>query len=228
MTITIEQLSAYYDRELGPDEHQAVEAHLPQCADCGTALRRWEALSRAVTTVEPSRTRPRRVPVLIVAGVMALLAVGSTAAVATGLFNEVFKIGNVSGVASRRVTLEQARVANLPIPQSDQLPGGWTVDQVQLVVTPTWRSVDVQYRRPGSRGMGVTVWSQDIIVNPGAERRETVTVSGVPVEIGYGRDESAYARFTFGESTVIIRFFTNEVDGSEIRALVVAWTEQAR
>ena len=228
MTITIDQLSAYYDRELAPDEHQAVEAHLPQCADCQTALRRWEALSRAVTTVERSRTRPRRVPVLIVAGVMALLAVGSTAAVATGLFNEVFKIGNVSGVASRRVTLEQARVANLPIPQSDQLPGGWTVDQVHLVVTPTWRSVDVQYRRPGSRGMGITAWSQDITVNPGAERRETITVSDVPVEIGYGRDDSATARFTFGESTVIIRFFTNEVDAGEVRAVVAAWMEQAR
>jgi len=228
MTITIEQLSAYYDRELAPDEHKAVEAHLPQCTGCETALRRWEALSRAVTTVERSRTRPRRVPVLIVAGVMALLAVGSTAAVATGLFNEVFKIGNVSAVASRRVTLEQARVANLPIPQSDQLPGGWTVDQVQLVVTPTWRSVDVRYRRPGSRGMGITAWSQDITVNPGAERRETITVSDVPVEIGYGRDDSATARFTFGESTVIIRFFTNEVDAGEVRALVAAWMEQAR
>jgi hypothetical protein len=228
MTITIEQLSAYYDRELAPDEHQAVEAHLRQCADCDTALRRWEALSRAVTTVEPSRSRPRRVPVVITAGVMALLAVGSTAAVATGLFNEVFKIGNLSAVASRPVTLEQARVANLPIPRSDELPGGWKLDQVQLTLTPTWRSVDVQYRRPGSRGMGVTVWSQDIVVNPGAERRETVSVSGVPVDIGYGRGDSATARFTFGESTVIIRFFTNEVDANGIRALVAAWMEQAR
>lgn len=228
MTITIEQLSAYYDRELAPDEHQAVEAHLRQCADCDTALRRWEALSRAVTTVEPSRSRPRRVPVVITAGVMAVLAVGSTAAVATGLFNEVFKIGNLSAVASRPVTLEQARVANLPIPRSDELPGGWKLDQVQLTLTPTWRSVDVQYRRPGSRGMGVTVWSQDIVVNPGAERRETVSVSGVPVDIGYGRGDSATARFTFGESTVIIRFFTNEVDANGIRALVAAWMEQAR
>jgi hypothetical protein len=159
---------------------------------------------------------------------MAVLAVGSTAAVATGLFNEVFKIGNLSAVASRPVTLEQARVANLPIPRSDELPGGWKLDQVQLTLTPTWRSVDVQYRRPGSRGMGVTVWSQDIVVNPGAERRETVSVSGVPVDIGYGRGDSATARFTFGESTVIIRFFTNEVDANGIRALVAAWMEQAR
>src|SRR5204862_5941044 len=107
MTITIEQLSAYYDRELAPDEHKAVEAHLPQCTGCETALRRWEALSRAVTTVERSRTRPRRVPVLIVAGGMALLAVGSTAAVATGPVNEDFKIGNADARASARRTVEQ-------------------------------------------------------------------------------------------------------------------------
>jgi putative zinc finger protein len=227
MTITIEQLSAYYDRELAPDEHQAVEAHLPQCPDCETTLRRWEALSRAVATVEASRPRSR-VLVVILAGVIALLVVGSGVAVATGLFSEVFKIGNVSAAASRPVTLEQARVANLPIPRSDQLPGGWKVEQVQMTMTPTWRSVDVQYRRPGSRGLGITVWSQDITVNPVSERRETITVSDVPVEIGYGRGDSGTARFTLGESTVIIRFFTNEVDTSGVRALAAAWIEQVR
>jgi hypothetical protein len=228
MTITIEQLSAYYDRELAPDEHRAVEAHLPQCPDCETTIRRWQSLSRAVAMVEPSRRRLRRVPVLALVGVLALLVVGSGVAVATGLFNEVFKIGDLSAVGSRPVTLEQARAANLPIPRSDELPGGWKVDQVQLVVTPTWRSVDVQYRRLGSRGMGVTVWSQDITVNPVSERRETITVSGIPVEIGYGRGDSGSARFTFGASTVIIRFFTNEVDTNGVRALAAAWIEQAR
>jgi putative zinc finger protein len=227
MTITIEQLSAYYDRELAPDEHQAVEAHLPQCPDCETTLRRWQALARAVATVEASRPRSR-VLVVILAGVIALLVVGSGVAVATGLFSEVFKIGNVSAAASRPVTLEQARVANLPIPRSDQLPGGWKVEQVQMTMTPTWRSVDVQYRRPGSRGLGITVWSQDITVNPVSERRETITVSDVPVEIGYGRGDSGTARFTLGESTVIIRFFTNEVDTSGVRALAAAWIEQVR
>lgn len=228
MTITIEQLSAYFDRELAPDEHQAVDSHLDQCSDCETTLSRWQAISRAVTAAELSRGRSRRAPVLVLAGVAALLLVGSGVAVATGLFNEVFRIGNVSAVASRPVTLEDARVANLPLPRSNELPGGWRIDQVQLVMTPTWRSVDVQYRRLGSRGMGVTVWSQDITVNPVVERRETVTVSGVPVELGYGRSDDATARFTHGESTVIIRFFTNEVDANGIRALVAAWIGQAR
>ena len=114
MTVTIEQLSAYYDRELAPDEQQAVEAHLPQCPDCETTLRRWQALSRAVSTVEPARQRSRRVT-LVMAGVAALFLIGSGAAFATGIFNEVFKIGDVSAVASRRVTLEQARAANLPV-----------------------------------------------------------------------------------------------------------------
>jgi len=228
MTITVEQLSAYYDRELAPDEHQAVEAHLPQCPDCEITLRRWQALSRAVATAAPSRPRPRRLLFVILAGVIALLVVGCGVAVATGLFSEVFKIGNLSAAASRPVTLEQARVANLPIPRSDQLPGGWKVDQVQMTMTPTWRSVDVHYRRPGSRGMGITVYSHDITVNPVSERRETITVSEVPVEIGYGRGDSATARFTFSESTVIIRFFTSEVDANGIRALVAAWMEQAR
>jgi putative zinc finger protein len=229
MTITIEQLSAYYDRELAPDEHREVESHLPGCPDCETTLRRWEALSRAVVSTPPSPARSRRGPVLVIAGIAALLLVGSSVAIATGLFNEIFKIGDVSGVASRPVTLEQARVANLPIPRSEELPGGWKLNQVQLVLTPTWRSVDLQYRRPGSRGMGITVWSQDITVNPTAERRETITVSGgVPVEIGYGRGESGSARFTFGDSTVIIRFFTNELDASGVRDLAAAWIEQAR
>src|SRR5438093_557190 len=125
MTITVEQLSAYYDRELASDELQAVEAHLPQCLDCETTLRRWEALSRAVATIETSRPRSRRASFVVLVGVIALLVVGSGVAVATGLFNEVFKIGDVSAVASRRVTLEQARVANLPVPRSDELPGGW-------------------------------------------------------------------------------------------------------
>ena len=69
---------------------------------------------------------------------------------------------------------------------------------------------------------------QDITVNPVSERRETITVSDVPVEIGYGRGDSGSARFTLGESTVIIRFFTNELDTNGIRALAAAWIEQVR
>lgn len=226
MTVTIEQLSAYYDGELASDERQTVEAHLAGCPDCQAAVRRWQQISGAVAATERRGARGRRLAASLPAGIAALLLFGAGVAVA-GPFNEIFRSGNVSAVASRPVTLEEARVAKLPLPRSFDLPGGWRVDQVQLVVTPTWRSVDVQYRRPGSRGMGVTAWSQDITVNPTAERREVVTVSGIPVELGY-TGESVSARFTHGASTVIVRAFTDEVDVDGIRALVTAWIERAR
>jgi hypothetical protein len=226
MTINIEQLSAYFDGELAADERRAVESHLPGCPDCQAALRRWREASATFAAAEPLGARQRRLPALVPAGIAALLLFGTGVAVA-GPLSEVFRIGNVSAVGSRPVTLEGARVADLPLPRTADLPGGWTVDQVQLVMTQTWRSVDVQYRRPGSRGMGITAWSQDIIVNPTAERREVVTVSGVPVEIGYA-GESVSARFSYGESTVIIRAFADEVDVNGIRALVATWIERAR
>jgi hypothetical protein len=225
MTVNIERLSAYFDGELESEEHRAVTAHLPDCSDCQAALRHWHGISRALMVTTASLANERRVPAAILIGVAALLlAVGVAIA---GPFNEIFRSGNVSGVGSRRVSLEEARVANLPLPHSNELSGGWKIAQVQLVVTPTWRSVDVQYRRPGSRGMGITAWSQDITVNPTAERREVVTVSGIPVELGYAGD-GVTARFTHGASTVIVRAFTDEVDVNEIRALVAAWIERAR
>lgn len=226
MMVNIEQLSAYYDGELAGEERRSVEAHLPGCRDCQTALRSWREVSAALAATGPLGVRSRRLPSLVPAGIAALLLFGTGVAVA-GPFNEIFRSGNVSAVGSRPVTLEGARVANLPLPRSVDLPGGWRVDQVQLVVTPTWRSVDVQYRRPGSRGMGITAWSQDITVDPTAERREIVTVSGIPVELGYA-GESVSARFTHGASTVIVRAFTDEVDAEGIRALVAAWIERAR
>jgi hypothetical protein len=225
MIVNIEQLSAYYDGELSAEERRAVDSHLPECPDCQSVLRRWLQLSRVLAVAEPSRGRPRWIPVGLIA-VAAVLFVSGVAI--AGPFNEIFRSGNVSGVGSRPVSLEEARVANLPLPRSDQLPGGWKINQVQLVVTPIWRSVDVQYQRPGSRGMGVTVWSQDITVNPTAERREVISVSGIPVEIFYGGGGSTQARFTHGASTVIIRVFQDEVDVSGIRVLVAAWVEQAR
>lgn len=224
MTVAIEQLSAYYDGELSAEERRTVDSHLPECPDCQSVLRRWLQISR-VLVAEPSRGRPRWIPV----GLLALAAVLFISGVAiAGPFNQIFRSGNVSGLGSRPVSLEEARVANLPLPRSDQLPGGWRINQVQLVVTPTWRSVDVQYQRPGSRGMGVTAWSQDITVNPTAERTEVINVSGIPVEIFYGGGGNTQARFTHGASTVIVRVFADEVDVNGIRALVGTWVEQAR
>jgi putative zinc finger protein len=225
MTVNIEQLSAYFDSELNSEEHRAVAAHLPDCSECQAALRHWHAISRALMVTTASLSDERRAPAAILIGIAALLLVVGVAI--AGPFNEIFRSGNVSGVGSRAVSLEEARVANLPLPRTDELTGGWKVDQVQLVVTPTWRSVDVQYRRPGSRGMGITAWSQDIIVNPTADRREVVTVSGIPVELGYA-GESVSARFTHGASTVIVRAFADEVDLDGIRALVAAWIARAR
>jgi anti-sigma factor RsiW len=226
MMINIEQLSAYYDGELASEERRSVESHVLGCRDCQTALRSWREVSAAFAATEPAGTRSRPLAWLVPAAIAAVLLIGTGVAVA-GPFNEIFRIGNVSPVGSRPVTLEGARVAKLPLPQSEDLPGGWRVDQVQLVVTPTWRSVDVQYRRPGSRGMGITAWSQDITVNPTAERREVVTVSNTPVELGYA-GQSVTARFTHGASTVVVRAFTDEVDVDGIRALVAAWIERAR
>lgn len=228
MTISIEQLSAYYDGELAPEEQRSVEVHVTSCPDCQGAVRYWKRSSLALAAGASSRGGIRRTRGLVLASILALLVLGTGVAMATGLFNEVFRIGDLSAVGSRPVTLEGARVANLPLPRSEELPGGWRVDQVQLVITPTWRSVDVHYRRPGAaRGLGVATYSQDINVNPGAQRREVVTVSGIPVELGYS-GESATARFTHQGSTVIIRFFTGEVDANGIRGLVQAWIEQAK
>ena len=182
MTVTIEQLSAYYDGELAPDERRAIDVHLPECRDCESALRRWVHVSRVLAASGSKQARQRRISAQVLAALAALLLLVSGIALA-GPFNEVFRIGNVSAVASRPVTLDEARVARLPLPRANELPGGWKVSQVQLVVTPTWRSVDVQYQRPLSRGMSVGVWSQDITVNPTADRQEAITVSGVPVEI---------------------------------------------
>ena len=225
MTVSIEQLSAYHDGELAAEERRTVERHLTGCPDCQGAVRGWIDVSRWLALSAPSRRRALRVRPIIVAGIAALLLLSGVAV--AGPFNEIFRSGNVTAVGSRPVSLEEARIAKLPLPSSRDLPGGWTLDQVQLVVTPTWRSVDVQYRRPGSRGMGVTAWSQDITVKPTAERREMITVSGVPVEIAYSGD-GASASFAHRDSNVIIRFFPDEVDQSGIRALVAAWLEQAR
>jgi len=171
-------------------------------------------------------SRPR-LAVTLIAMAVALFLFGSGFAVATGLLSEVFKIGNLSAAGSRAVTLDDARIAHLPLPASDQLPGGWKIGQVQLTMTETYRSVDLQYRRPGSRGMGIGVWSEGITVNPTVERMEIVDVSGVAVQMGTGGDQRT-ARFTDQGATVIIRGFASEIPPEELRALVTAWLAQAR
>ena len=171
-------------------------------------------------------SRPR-LAVTLIAVAVALFVFGSGFAVATGLLSEVFKIGNLSAAGSRAVTLEGARVAQLPLPASDQFPGGWKIGQVQLTMTETWRSVDLQYRRPGSRGMGIGVWSEGITVNPTVDRMEIVEVSGVEVQVGTSGDQRT-ARFTDQGATVIVRGLASEIGPEELRALVTAWLAQAR
>jgi len=170
--------------------------------------------------------RPRRGIALVISGLALVFVLGAGVAGATGLF-EVFTIGKVSAVGSRAVTLEGARVAQLPLPTSDQLPGGWRLNQIQLTMTDAWRSVDLQYRRSGSRGMSVGVWSQGINVEPTAERWERMTVAGVEVEVGRGGD-SILARFVFRDATVIIRGFADELGLEEMKSLAAAWIEQAK
>jgi hypothetical protein len=97
----------------------------------------------------PATAGRSRRAALAIAGIILLLIVGSGAAVAAGWFSEVFRVGPLSAAASRPVSLQEARVAQLPLPRSNQLPGGWAIDQVQLTMTPEWRSVDVQYTRAG-------------------------------------------------------------------------------
>jgi hypothetical protein len=173
-----------------------------------------------------NRHRPRRGIAVLVSGVALVLVLGAGVAGATVLF-EVFTIGNVSAVGSRSVTLEGARVAQLPLPTSDQLPGGWRLNQIQLTMTDAWRSVDLQYRRLGSRGMSVGVWSQGINVNPTAERWERMTISGSEVEVGRGSD-GIVARFVFHDATVIIRGFADELGLEEMKSIVAVWIEQAK
>lgn len=173
-----------------------------------------------------ARTRAPRVLVVLVTVVgFALLASG--AALATGLFSEVFRIGSVSAAGSRAVTLDAARVAQLPLPTAQQLDGGWSLKQVQLTMTDEWRSVELQYSRPGSRGMGIGVWSEGIIVKPTADHVQTTTVNGVPVEVGTAGDQRT-ARLSQRGATVIIRVFANEVGQEELESLVSAWLHETR
>jgi hypothetical protein len=226
MSVTLERLSAYHDEELDAEDQRLTAAHVAGCGSCRSTLDAWRGTADALLT-RPADAPPRsrRLTGLTLAAIATLLVIGSGAALATGWLSEVFRIGPLSAASSRPVTLEEARVAQLPLPRSSQLLGGWNIKQIQMTITPEWRSVDVQYSRSGSRPMGVTVWSSGINVNPGGVPSEVVTVSGVPVELRYG--ESATARFVQDGATVIIRAFQPEVDATALKDLVAAWIAQA-
>jgi hypothetical protein len=202
-----------------------LDPKFQQFAELAVAEIAVPPLRRGMATSAGSRQRPRLA--IFLAGLAISLLLGCGVAAATGLFSEVFRSGNVSSVGSRAVTLEGARVAQLPLPQSDQLAGGWKLNQVQLTMTETWRSVDLQYRRPGSRGMGIGVWSEGITVNPTADHIELVKVSGVQVEIASSGSQRT-ARFMQEGATVIIRGFADELGSEELATLVAAWLAQAR
>jgi hypothetical protein len=207
---------------------------MEQLHDLDPKLQRFADIAVAEIAVPPlrrrapaaARTRAPRRPLVLVAA-LGLVLFASGAALATGLFSEVFRIGNVSAVGSRTVTLDGARVAQLPLPRSPQLQGGWNIKQVELTMTDAWRSVDLQYARAGSHGMGIGVWSDGISVNPTTEHIDTTTVDGVPVEIGNDGTQRT-ARFSQGKATVIIRVFAAEVGQEELESLVSAWLKETR
>jgi len=196
--------------DLDPKLQQFAERAL---AEIPLPLQHWRA----------APTRARRLPraAVVVVAVVSIALVASGAAVANGFLSEVFRSGNVSAAGSRPVTLEAARVAGVPLPRSPELEG-WTIRQVQLTITETWRSVDLQYVRPGSRGMGIGVWSEGINVTPTADAVDTITVSGTPVQIASSRDQRT-ARFTQRGATVVIRVFASEVGPDELASLVRSW-----
>jgi len=201
-----------------------LDPKLQQFADIAVAEIAVPPLRRSAAGA--ARTRAPR-GTLVVVTALGLVLFVSGAALATGLFTEVFRIGSVSAVGSRTVTLDGARVARLPLPRSPQLQGGWSVKQVELTMTEAWRSVDLQYGRAGSHGMGIGVWSDGISVNPTTEHVETTTVDGVLVEIGSAGTQRT-ARFSQANATVIIRVFAAEVGQEELESLVSTWLKETR
>lgn len=234
MTVSIERLSAYVDGELAAEEQAATHAHVAQCADCHEALRLWRRASAVLRDSQVPRRRTRKLaPALVAAGAVLALVVASTAAVALGLFSEPFRSGNVTGYASRPVSMAEARVTGLPLPSSDQVGSGWRVRQVYLTMTPTWSIVDVQYSRPGSVGMGIRVSSGIRVGLPG-EATELMTVAGVPVKVRYAKGDpdptvtEVNASFDHRGSSVDIRGSGDEIDRAELAAIVADWIAQAR
>jgi len=207
---------------------------MEQLHDLDPKLQQFADIAVAEIAVAPLRRRApaatwRRAPggVLVLITAVGLVLFASGAALATGLFSEVFRSGNVYGAGSRTVTLESARVAQLPLPRSSQLQGGWSLKRVELTMTEAWRTVDLQYVRAGSHGMGIGVWSDGITANPASQQVESTVVDGVPVEIGSGGPQRT-ARFGQGAATVIIRVFAAEVGKEELESLVRAWLKETQ
>src|SRR5438477_11197660 len=107
------------------NETNDLDPALQQFADRAVAEIAVPSLRHGFATNDGS-SRPR-LAVTLIAVAVALFVFGSGFAVATGLLSEVFKIGNLSAAGSRAVTLDGARVAQLPLPGSDELPGGWKI-----------------------------------------------------------------------------------------------------
>src|SRR5256885_1371694 len=143
------------------DQLHDLDPKLQQFADIAVAEIAVPPLHRRAPSAAP--IRPSR-GMLVVVTALGLVLFASGAALATGLFSEVFRIGNLSAVGSRTVTLDGARVAQLPLPRSPQLQGGWSVKQVELTMTDAWRSVDLQYGRAGSRRKDLRFLSEGLPV----------------------------------------------------------------
>jgi hypothetical protein len=221
-----------------------LDPTLQQFVDRATSGIAVPPLRRAAATLAGRRRAP--VAAMIVAALAAVLLVTSGAAAATGLLSEVIRsrldalpnssvfYSGVSAVGSQATTLDGARVAQLPLPRSGQLTGGWEVRAVQLTMTEAWRSVELQYRRSiptgvsGSRGqMSVGVWSEGITVVPTTDSTELATISGLPVTIG-STPGYRTARFTYQGATVIIRGYADEFGTADLSSLVEAWLAQTR
>jgi hypothetical protein len=238
MMITTDQLSAYYDGELGPDEHRQVASHVAQCADCREALGTWRSASAALVRAPAQRPAVRRRWAIAAVGIAAVvLAVSGTAAAQTW-FSEIFHIGNVSAAASRPVSLEEARTTGLPLPSTAVLPGGWTLHgkgAVQLTRTPTWTVVELQYDRAGQRGMNIRTSSGIGVFDPTrAKIDEVLNVSGVPVYVvrrQSGGFEHVNAYFEVRGATVEVFAFGPALGGrpltsDDIAMLVSAWLRE--
>lgn len=231
MTVNLESLSAHLDREPSGEDRALVEQHVADCADCRAAVDVWQRASTVLRST--SVVTPRRIPfrAATAALVVLILIAGSAAAVAAGLFNEIFHFENVSAVASRPVSMSEARVTGLPLPTSDEIGSDWRIRQVYLIRTPSWSSVDVQYSRPRSVGMGIKITSEPIGGPTGVA--EVFTTSGTDVAVIYERHDSAgevvvWARFAHQGSWVEIRGSGRDLDRFEIAKIVDDWMRQAR